>query len=77
MTLEEKMEQLEQKIDMLLSENSTSSVLEDKKVMDNMGRITIPKAFRKVLGIDNSAAEFKILLVGDEIILKKVLTDKK
>lgn len=73
LTLEEKMEQLEKKIDTLLSESVEQKTLEDTKTMDTMGRITIPKTFRKVLGIDSCAAEFKILLVGDKIILEKVL----
>lgn len=71
MNLEEKMLQIEKKIDTLLNE-SVAPAMEDVKIMDNMGRITIPKAFRKVLDVD-SAAEFKIMLVGNEIILKKVV----
>lgn len=73
LTLEQKMDQLEKKIDTLLSESVEQKTLEDTKTMDTMGRITIPKTFRKVLGIDSCAAEFKILLVGDKIILEKVL----
>lgn len=73
LTLEQKLERLEQKINTLLSESVEGKGLEDKKTMDAMGRITIPKTFRKVLGIDSCAAEFKILLVGDRIILEKVL----
>ena len=73
LTIEEKLAMLEKKIDTLLGESVEQKTLEDKKVMDNMGRITIPKAFRKVLGIDNCAAEFKILLVGNKIILEKTV----
>lgn len=70
-TLEQKLTQLEQKIDALLGESVDETSLEDKKTMDVMGRITIPKTFRKILGIDNSAADFTILLVGKDIILRK------
>lgn len=73
LTLEQKLERLEEKINTLLDQSVEQKTLEDKKVMDNMGRITIPKAFRKVLGIDNCAAEFKILLVGNKIILEKIV----
>lgn len=73
LTLEQKLERLEEKINTLLDQSVEQKTLEDKKVMDNMGRITIPKAFRKVLGIDSCTAEFKILLVGNKIILEKTI----
>ena len=70
LTVEEKLAQLEQKIDALLGgENSQKSVV-DKKTMDTMGRITIPKTFRKILGIENSTADFLVMLKGKDIILR-------
>ncbi len=71
MTLEEKLNLLEKKIDTLLGESVETNAIEDAKTMDAMGRITIPKTFRKILGIDNCAADFTILLVGKDVILRK------
>lgn len=70
LTLEEKMEQLEKKIDTLLSESVEQNSVADNKTMDTMGRITIPKTFRKILGIENSTANFIIMLKGKDIILR-------
>ena len=70
LTLEEKMEQLEKKIDTLLSESVEQNSVADNKTMDAMGRITIPKTFRKILGIENSTANFIIMLKGKDIILR-------
>ena len=70
LTLEEKMEQLEKKIDALLGESVEQKSVADKKTMDAMGRITIPKTFRKILGIENSTADFVIMLKGKDIILR-------
>ncbi len=70
MTTEEKLARLEQKIDALLGEKEEQNTVEDNKSMDSMGRITIPKTFRKILGIENSAADFLIMLKGKDIILR-------
>lgn len=70
LTLEEKMEQLEKKIDTLLSESVEQNSVVDNKTMDTMGRITIPKTFRKILSIENSTANFIIMLKGKDIILR-------
>ena len=70
MTVEEKLLRLEQKIDALLGESVEQNTVEDSKSMDSMGRITIPKTFRKILGIENSAADFLIMLKGKDIILR-------
>lgn len=70
LTLEEKMEQLEKKIDALLGEDNSQNSVADNKTMDAMGRITIPKTFRKILGIENSTADFIIMLKGKDIILR-------
>ena len=70
LTLEQKLERLEQKINTLLGESVEEKGLEDTKTMDAMGRITIPKTFRKILGIENSTADFLIMLKGKDIILR-------
>ena len=70
LTLEEKMEQLEKKIDTLLSESVEQNSIIDNKTMDAMGRITIPKTFRKILGVENSTADFVVMLKGKDIILR-------
>ena len=70
LTLEEKLVVLEEKIDALLGESVDENKVTDKKTMDAMGRITIPKTFRKILGIENSTADFLIMLKGKDIILR-------
>ena len=70
LTIEEKLIQIEQKINTLLNESVEQKSVEDKKTMDAMGRITIPKTFRKILGIENSTADFLIMLKGKDIILR-------
>ena len=70
LTIEEKLIQIEQKINTLLNESVEQKSVEDKKTMDAMGRITIPKTFRKILGIENSTADFLIMLKGQDIVLR-------
>lgn len=70
LTLEEKISLIEKKIDMLLGDDNDNNKIADKKTMDTMGRITIPKTFRKILGIENSSAEFVIILKDNDIILR-------
>lgn len=70
LTIEEKLIQIEQKINTLLNESVEQKSIEDKKAMDAMGRITIPKTFRKILGIENSTADFLIMLKGKDIVLR-------
>ena len=70
LTIEEKLIQIEQKINTLLNESVEQKSVEDTKTMDAMGRITIPKTFRKILGIENSTADFLIMLKGKDIILR-------
>jgi DNA-binding transcriptional regulator/RsmH inhibitor MraZ len=70
LTIEEKLAVLEEKIDALLGESVDEKKVTDKKTMDAMGRITIPKTFRKILGIENSTADFLIMLKGKDIILR-------
>lgn len=73
LTLEQKLELLSSKIDALLDqEESGTAILEDSKMMDSMGRITIPKAYRRLLGIDDVPTEMKMLLVGKDIVLRKM-----
>ena len=69
--LQTKLKQIEEKINTLLNQSVEQKGIEEIKVLDAMGRITIPKTFRKVLGIDG-AAEMKISLIGEKIILEKI-----
>lgn len=74
MDMEIKVLELEKKIDLLLEQSVGAAAMKEIKTMDSMGRITIPKSFRKVLGIDGESVGMEISLQGDKIILKKLLT---
>lgn len=65
-----KLKEIEEKINTLLNESVEQNSVVDNKTMDAMGRITIPKTFRKVLGIDNCSADFLVVLKGKDIILR-------
>lgn len=65
-----KLKEIEEKINTLLNESVEQNSVVDNKTMDATGRITIPKTFRKVLGIDNCAADFLVMLKGKDIILR-------
>ena len=41
------------------------------RAVDKMGRVVIPKEYRKELGIENEVDSFEITRDGDKIILKK------
>ena len=41
------------------------------RAVDKMGRVVIPKEYRKELGIENEIDSFEITRDGDKIILKK------
>ena len=70
--IQAKVLEIEKKIDQLLEQNGAAATMKEVKTMDSMGRITIPKSFRKVLGIDGESVGIEISLQGDKIILKKV-----
>ena len=65
-----KLKEIEEKINTLLNESVEQNSVIDNKTMDAMGRITIPKTFRKILGIENSTADFLIMLKGKDIVLR-------
>ena len=73
--METKVLEIEKKIDLLLEQSVGAAAMKEIKTIDSMGRITIPKSFRKVLGIDGESVGMEISLQGDKIILKKVLTN--
>lgn len=73
--METKVLEIEKKIDLLLEQSVAAATMKEIKTMDSMGRITIPKSFRKVLGIDGESVGMEVSLQGDKIILKKVLTN--
>lgn len=74
--MEAKVLEIEKKIDQLLEQSVAAATMKEVKTMDSMGRITIPKSFRKVLGIDGESVGIEISLQGDKIVLKKVLTSE-
>ena len=39
--------------------------------VDKMGRVVIPKEFRRILNVENDKDSFEIFLDGDNIILRK------
>ncbi len=39
--------------------------------LDPLGRVVIPKSYRRMLGMENAVDSFEIFLEGDQIILKK------
>ena len=41
------------------------------RAVDKMGRVVIPKEYRKELGVKNEVDSFEITYEGDKIILKK------
>lgn len=65
-----KLKEIEEKINTLLNESVEQNSVVDNKTMDAMGRITIPKTFRKILGIENSTADFLVMLKGKDIVLR-------
>ena len=67
-----KLKEIEEKINTLLNESVEQNSVVDNKTMDAMGRITIPKTFRKVLGIDNCTADFLVVLKGKDIVLRLI-----
>lgn len=74
--MEAKVLEIEKKIDRLLEQSVAAATMKEIKTMDSMGRITIPKSFRKVLGINGESVGMEISLQGDKIILKKLLTSE-
>lgn len=78
--LDERIDGLEEKIDMILevSENvgevvdTADALITEIKPMDSMGRITIPKSFRQILGVMGESVDVEVSLVGDTIVIKKV-----
>jgi bifunctional DNA-binding transcriptional regulator/antitoxin component of YhaV-PrlF toxin-antitoxin module len=40
--------------------------------MDSMGRITIPKSFRQILGVMGESVDVEVSLVDNTIVIKKI-----
>lgn len=76
----ERLDGLEEKIDMILEANegvgevvdTAAALITEIKPMDSMGRITIPKSFRQILGVMGESVDVEVSLVGDTIVIKKV-----
>jgi DNA-binding transcriptional regulator/RsmH inhibitor MraZ len=68
--LKKKVKKIEEMVTTLYEEkNDTSNSIVLMKTIDNAGRVTIPKAFRAALGIENTTAEIQMELNGKSIIL--------
>ena len=78
--IDERMDELEEKLDILLETNESvgevvdtaDALITEIKPMDTMGRITIPKSFRQILGVVGENVDVEVSLVGDTIVIKKV-----
>ena len=78
--IDERMDEIEEKLDILLETNESVSEVVDTadaliteiKPLDTMGRITIPKSFRQILGVVGENVDVEVSLVGDTIVIKKV-----
>ena len=78
--LDERIDGLEEKIDMILEVSESvgevvdtaDALITEIKPMDSMGRITIPKSFRQILGVMGESVDVEVSLVGDTIVIKKV-----
>ena len=78
--IDERMDELEEKLDILLETNESvgevvdtaDALITEIKPMDIMGRITIPKSFRQILGVVGENVDVEVSLVGDTIVIKKV-----
>lgn len=78
--IDERMDEIEEKLDILLETNESvgevvdtaDALITEIKPMDTMGRITIPKSFRQILGVVGENVDVEVSLVGDTIVIKKV-----
>jgi DNA-binding transcriptional regulator/RsmH inhibitor MraZ len=78
--IDERMDEIEEKLDILLETNESvgevvdtaDTLITEIKPMDTMGRITIPKSFRQILGVVGENVDVEVSLVGDTIVIKKV-----
>ena len=78
--MDARLDGLEEKIDMILEANESvgevvdtaDALITEIKPMDSMGRITIPKSFRQILGVMGESVDVEVSLVGDTIVIKKV-----
>ena len=78
--IDERMDEIEEKLDILLETNESvgevvdtaAALITEIKPMDTMGRITIPKSFRQILGVVGENVDVEVSLVGDTIVIKKV-----
>ena len=78
--MDARLDGLEEKIDMILEANESvgevvdtaAALIIETKPMDSMGRITIPKSFRQILGVMGESVDVEVSLVGDTIVIKKI-----
>lgn len=78
--LDERIDELEEKIDMILEASESvgevvdtaDALITEIKPMDSMGRITIPKSFRQILGAMGESVDVEVSLVDNTIVIKKI-----
>lgn len=78
--LDERIDGLEEKIDMILEASESvgevvdtaDALITEIKPMDSMGRITIPKSFRQILGVMGESVDVEVSLVDNTIVIKKI-----
>ena len=69
MTVEERLEELEKKIDSVMGNQEGISVT---RKADSAGRLTLPKTIRKVLGWPDEEIEVEVVVCGPNILIKRV-----
>lgn len=78
--LDKRIDGLEEKIDMILEASESvgevvdtaDALITEIKPMDSMGRITIPKSFRQILGVMGESVDVEVSLVDNTIVIKKI-----
>ena len=68
---EKRFEELEKKVESL-SQTQPSIEFSVEKTMDSVGRITIPKSIRKILGWEEESVEVRVSVQGDHLIIEKI-----
>jgi hypothetical protein len=78
--IDERMDEIEEKLDILIEANESvgevvdtaDALITEIKPMDSMGRITIPKSFRQILGVMGESVDVEVSLVDNTIVIKKI-----
>ena len=68
---EKRFEELEKKVESLF-QTKDSIEFSVEKTMDSVGRITIPKSIRKILGWEEESVEVRVSVQGDHLIIERI-----